>query len=124
MITNCIQATLMKDEFPVREPEKYWSFLYVDDFLEAVMLIIKNGKIKGNVNIGNPDLIKLGAAAQIIKSIPSRNHYFENVDQFHSPYSEPTWAPETRTLSSYSWCPRTKVQDGLLETFTWWSKKS
>jgi nucleoside-diphosphate-sugar epimerase len=124
MITNCIQAALTKNNFPVREPDRYWSFLYVDDFLEAVMLIIENGKIKGIVNIGNPDLIKLGAAAQIIESISSRNHYFENVNLFHSPYSEPTWAPETRTLSSYSWRPRTKVQDGLLETFTWWSNKS
>lgn len=122
LITEGIKKCLANEEYPVANPNKVWSFLYIEDFLNAVVLILENKSISGIINIGNPEVTQIGLAAKMIAELPNQSHEINYETTNKISHVEPTWIPETKTLSELSWSPRVDFKEGLLNTFHWWKK--
>ena len=123
LITESIKSRLIHQEIRIANQEKHWSFLYVDDFLAAVILILKNKNVSGIVNIGNSDFTEIGKVAEMISNLPNQIRLINNATAENSTLLEPSWIPETTTLSELYWRPRVDLSSGLLKTYLWWSGK-
>ena len=122
LITEGIKKRLSNEEYPVANPNKDWSFLYIEDFLNAVVLILENKSISGIINIGNPEVTQIGLSAKMIAELPNQSYEINVETTNQISYLEPTWIPETKTLSELSWRPVVDFREGLLNTFLWWKK--
>jgi nucleoside-diphosphate-sugar epimerase len=123
IITEGIRKVIAGEDFIIQHPNRKWSFLYIDDFTNAILTIVENEDLSGVINIGNPAANELGLVSEIIsKSLnrePEQNNPAENAD-FDSVL---TWIPKTQTLSSVGWQPQTTLHEGISKTIDWWRLK-
>lgn len=123
IVTEGIRSAISGEKFVVQHPNRKWSFLYIDDFTNAILKILENKDLSGVINIGNPVATELGLVSEIISNglnlEPERNNPVENAD-LDSVF---TWIPKTETLSSLGWQPETSIHEGISKTIEWWLLK-
>jgi dTDP-6-deoxy-L-talose 4-dehydrogenase (NAD+) len=54
IVTEGIRKAILGEEFVIAKPNLKWSFLYIDDFTDAILKILENEDLPGIINIGNP----------------------------------------------------------------------
>jgi nucleoside-diphosphate-sugar epimerase len=123
VITECILKSLNGEPYFIENPNKKWSFLYIDDFTDAVCKIIERDHLLGVVNVGNPNPVKLSAIPDNVGALLGilRSPYPEDFPEIHE--STTTWIPKTSTLDSIGWYPKILINDGIKETLHWWQHK-
>ena len=123
LITDCIKDRFQETNFMLNHPDKYWSFLFIDDFVNAVLDIIFKINRPLTINVGSDTAVKLQDVVRMIQStdlsIGAKLFWGEAVRSY--PY--PTWIPQIDTLKSLGWRPGIDIQDGLFETLNWWSER-
>jgi len=112
-VNNDAVYTVWGSGSPLRE------FLYVDDLVNAIEIIIKNKVSKYDViNIGGGEEISIKKLAELIKKLVE----FEGELVFDS--SKPDGINKKMLDSSLikkeSWIPRCDLQDGLEKTYDWY----
>lgn len=100
--------------FEVLEPNRHWSFLFVDDFALAIEALIESEDKNSVVNIAQPKLLTI---KEICSHLPGAKVTFKEEDEF----SSQGFYPETRSLISYGWETKTPIHDGC--RITWESFK-
>ncbi len=123
LVSEAIHKKILNQEYQVHHPNRIWSFLYIDDFLDAVTLIIRTKSISGIVNIGNPQATTVGNVAKMIAETPTSQLENESENLLNSSFSSVAWIPETQKLSELLWSPQVKLDVGLNQTFIWWSEE-
>jgi len=122
-VTEGIRNAISGEKFVVQYPNRKWSFLYIDDFTNAILKILGNEDLSGVINIGNPVAINLELVSEIISNClnlaPGHNNPVQNAHLD----SDFTWLPKTETLSSLGWQPETTIQEGISKTIKWWLEK-
>ena len=123
IVTEGITKAISGEEFVIERPSLKWSFLFIDDFTDAIMTIVENEDLSGVINIGNPVATKLELVnEEIFKSLEIKPRY-KNVAQKVDLDSGITWIPKTETLFNLGWQPQTTFREGISKTVQWWSVK-
>jgi GDP-D-mannose 3',5'-epimerase len=56
------------------------SFLYIDDCLDAMLMLMRQNSFKGPVNIGSEEMIAINDYARMIRDISGKDIKFKNID--------------------------------------------
>ena len=97
------------------------SFIYIDDFCEAIYLSMKKGKLGETYNFTNREYVSIAWLVKKICSLTSTN--FKKLIRItkdrptkdHSYKMDPTKAERT-----FNWKPKYSIEDGLKKTIDWY----
>ena len=115
LIPNIISNLLKKERFKILNSNLKKDFLFIDDFINAIFLSIKNKKLFGKiVNVGSGKSISLNYLGKKIQSIIKQGKViFKNTKK-------------TKSLSQFSsinlikkntnWKPKVTLNEGLMKT--------
>lgn len=99
-------------------------FLYVDDLAEAVVFLMENVAAKdiykqniSQINIGTGEDIEIGKLAELIKKLVGYDGKIEY--DTTKPDGTPRKLLDVSKLNQLGWRHRTKLEDGLRETYEW-----
>ena len=115
LIPNIISNLLKKERFKILNSNLKKDFLFIDDFIDAIFLSIKNKKLFGKiVNVGSGKSVSLNYLGKKIQSIIKQGKViFKN-------------KKKTKSLSQFSsinlikkntnWKPKVTLNEGLMKT--------
>ena len=115
LIPNIISNLLKKERFKILNSNLKKDFLFIDDFIDAIFLSIKNKKLFGKiVNVGSGKSVSLNYLGKKIQSIIKQGKViFKNTKK-------------TKSLSQFSsinlikkntnWKPKVTLNEGLMKT--------
>lgn len=99
-------------------------FLYVDDLAEAVVFLMENVAAKdiykqniSQINIGTGEDIEIGKLAELIKNLVGYDGKIEY--DTTKPDGTPRKLLDVSKLNKLGWRHKTKLEDGLRETYEW-----
>jgi UDP-glucose 4-epimerase len=105
LLPSLLKSMMDSKSFKIREPSKSWSFLFIDDFVRAIQLIIESKLPHPVVNIGNSQLTTI---LEICKTVDKE---FEYVDKFDS-QEKIGYFPSLEQLENLGWAPRVELSEG------------
>jgi len=120
-IPNIISNLLKKKKFKILNSNFKKDFLFIDDFINAIFLSIKNKKLFGKIiNVGSGKSISLNYLGKKIQSIIKQGKViFKNENK-------------TKSLSQFSsidlikkntnWKPKVNLNEGLIKTINYYRK--
>ena len=97
------------------------SFCYVDDLIDAVVLLMNKNDFTGPVNAGNPhEFTMLELAEEVLKFARSKS----KLEFLPLPQDDPRQRkPDIRlAISELGWRPKVSLADGLKETISYFKK--
>ncbi len=124
LITQLIKKLRSNENFDISNPNGLWSFLYIDDFTEAIYALHKDIRISGIVNIGNPKSSKIGEVVDHIAASLGKSRNVTKSVSTDPKAMDLTWIPDTSTLTGLDWSPKISLNTGLENTIRWWEQNS
>ena len=110
------EVELWGDGTPFRE------FLYVDDLAEAVIFCMKYYDGTEHLNIGSGVEISIYNLAQIIsKTVGFNGNLYWNKEK---PNGTPRKLLDSSNIFNLGWKPKTNLEDGIRETYSWFKTQS
>jgi UDP-glucose 4-epimerase len=94
-------------------------FIYIDDLLEAMCLIVGNANFEGeSINVANGEEIRIKDAVKIFYDIfnPATEYHFTNENRKGDPIN---WKADVTVLKSYGYSPRYTFKEGLINYCNW-----
>jgi UDP-glucose 4-epimerase len=120
LIPNTVKSLSNQKSMDLTEGVQKWSYLYITDLAEALLVCIKNG-LSGIINCGNPEPVLIKEVVLKIASLMGR----EDLLNFGAiPYRNDQvmlMSPVCETLSSVGWHPRVDINEGLYQVVEWLS---
>jgi GDP-L-fucose synthase len=101
-------------------------FLYINDFIEAILLIIKNSSYKENYyeyNISNGKCITINNLALLIKRLVNNNLRLRYLKEMPKTIDKRKISSR-KFHSEFKWMARTDLKIGLTKTIEWYRKNS
>ena len=101
-------------------------FLYINDFIEAIFLIIKNSNYKENYyeyNISNGKYITINNLAILIKSLVNNNLRLRYLKEMPKTIDKRKTSSR-KFQSEFKWMAKTDLKIGLTKTIEWYRKNS
>jgi len=127
-IFDTMKSVLESVNPPVYFGEQTRDFIYVDDAVDALCLILNNGKIRSNrvgaFNIGSGSEISLNSLASKIIELCG----VDGVEVSETTHDLGVWIDYPRMrlnldkIDMYGWKPKVSLDDGLREVYEWMSK--
>ncbi|HEV2441392.1 MAG TPA: UDP-glucuronic acid decarboxylase family protein [Steroidobacteraceae bacterium] len=111
-----VQALLDKDITVYGDGSQTRSFCYVDDLIEAFLMLMRTGdEVTGPVNLGNPEEYAIDTLAQIIVEL---THSKSRIVRRPLPQDDPRQRrPDIgQARAALGWQPRTPLREGLVKT--------
>lgn len=101
-------SDLQNTALTIENPKALWSFLYEDDFADAVKRILECTEISGVINIANPQLVEI---QQIVDTWfgSSRN----TSDWYEKDIIREGFFPIVGKLKSIGWTPEVSLEKGI-----------
>ena len=98
------------------------SFCFVDDLIDAMIIFMKNDKIVGPVNAGNPkEYSMIEVANTIIKLTKSKSKLLFKKLPLDDPQKR---KPDISIIKSLNWLPNTSLIEGLEKTIQYFIKEN
>jgi nucleoside-diphosphate-sugar epimerase len=94
------------------------SFIYIDDFIDGLMLVLEGGEHNQIYHIGTQDEVSMRDLAAQVVSLFGRRPAFR-----HLPLQAggtPRRCPDTTKLRALGFVPRTPLAEGLKRTWKWY----
>lgn len=96
------------------------SFLYIDDCLDAVRLLMK-GSFVGPVNIGSEEMISINEFTHLVARISGKSITVKNIN---GPTGVRGRCSDNRIIEAeLGWKPKFDLERGITETFKWISQQ-
>ena len=115
LIPNIISNLLKKKNFKILNSNLKKDFLFIDDFINAIFLSIKNKKLSGKIiNVGSGKSISLNYLGKKIQSIIKQGKViFKNKNKTKS-LSQ--FSSIDLILKNTNWKPKVTLNEGLMKT--------
>ena len=99
------------------------SFLYIDDLIQAIELILMKGKIGNIYNISSSDEISImDLAKNLLKIIKNIDNIDDNIMYIEDrKYNDKRYYICDKKLKELGWTKTTDLNDGLKKTIEWYS---
>ena len=123
LIPIIIKGCLNNKSFACTEGNQYRDFLYIDDFSELVLKILKSKKNKNgiyNVGFGRPTQVK-NIINLIRKNIKKGKPIFGKI-KMRKEEMKYTYPNIKKIKKNYKWKPKINVSDGLKKTIKFYAK--
>ena len=121
LIPLVIDACLKNKSFNCTEGSQYRDFLYVDDFIDLVIKIIKKRKVKhGIYNAGYGKPIKVKTVINSIQKIIKKGNPIFGKLQMRKDESFSSYPNISKIKKNFKWKPRTKIEEGLKKTINFY----
>ena len=104
-------AEKQQTQVDLRNPSMFWSYLYIDDFANAIEKIIVEKKVSGIINIGSPNFYEISDIVAIWHGESS-----SEINNFVISESNIGYFPVLEKLISIGWKPFTSLAVGLKKT--------
>lgn len=122
VISNFIVQALRGDKITIYgDGSQTRSFCYIDDLVEGMILMMKQEKDIGPINLGNPEEISILELAETIKRITKSK---SKIEFLPARENDPVRRqPDIRKAEEIlGWKPKVTLEDGLKETIKWFRK--
>jgi len=97
--------------------------IYVDDFAEACLSLLKARSIRFDVfNVGSGRATTVTEVVENLIQISKSNHTTVEYEDYSKPSSKGRVLNCQKIQEAVSWYPRWTLQNGLAETYHWWEK--
>ena len=118
VVSNFVVAALRNQDITVYgDGMQTRSFCYVDDLIDAILLVMKNDDHVGPVNIGNPEEVTILELAETVVRLAKSS---SKIRHQTLPKDDPVRRkPEISLASSLGFVPKVKLEDGLTETIAY-----
>lgn len=94
------------------------AFCYIDDFVNAVSILIEKGKDKNIYNIGNDEETKI---IDVVKKIISISKFNTKIIKTKSSLGDtPRRCPNINKIKKLGFSPKTNLNAGLKKTYKWY----
>ena len=129
LIPLVINNILSKKEIPIYgDGQNIRDWLYVEDHIRAIDLIINKGKIGENYLIGgfnelkNIDLVKkiIETTDKLLGKKPGSSKYLMSFVEDRPGHDERYAIDSSKIISDLGWKPMIKFEDGILKTVKWY----
>jgi len=111
ILMELYKSELEGDELNVDNPKTLWSFLYEDDFADAVKRILESTNVSGVVNIANPQLVEI---QRIVDTWLGSSH--NSSEGYENDKVEEGFFPIVGKLKSIGWAPEVSLEEGIQRT--------
>ena len=96
-------------------------FLYIDDFIDGLIMAFQDEKIQGPINIASGKPVSIKEVVNILRKITK----YEVDKEIIFDNTMPSMIPIRLINSDYAkvnlgWKPKTDIKDGLLKTYKWY----
>ncbi len=110
-----------KKEFPIQgSGNETRAFIYIDDFVDALILLLNKGKHLETYNIGTMDEISIKNLTMLVaKTLAVSISIKPGKLQPGSPLRR---CPDTTKIQNLGFKPKTSLDEGLKQTVEWYSK--
>jgi GDP-L-fucose synthase len=98
------------------EPRR--EFLYVDDLADALLFLMEHHNDPNPINVGTGQDTPIKDLAKLIQNI--LGHEGEILYDTSKPDGTPRKVLDTSKIRSLGWKPKTKLEDGIRETYAWY----
>ncbi len=120
LITKIIELKKNEIVLPIQgDGESSRSFIYIDDFSDAVMLLLKKGKNKEIYNIGTEQEIKIKDLVEMLGDVAKKEIKIKQSDQPAG--GTKRRCPDTSKLRKLGFKDKITLIDGLTRTFLWYN---
>ena len=120
LLAGMVRSALNDTVYRIASPSTPWSYLYVDDFVNALEIIVKNFEIDGAINVGNPSAVYVEEIATKASEILSAMFPTWPGLEFERVTVSDGRIPQTKKLEKFNWTPSTPLQIGLEKTVNWY----
>jgi len=123
-ITNKILAAIKNKKNTIilqGDGDQKRSFIFIDDFLDALYLILKKGKNE-IINIGTNDLITVRKLAQIILKQFSESNLKIIYDKKNPAGGTLIRNPDIKKIKKYGFQKRVLINEGIYRTVSWYKE--
>jgi nucleoside-diphosphate-sugar epimerase len=119
-ITKMNQLKNDQTDFPIKGTgQETRSFIYIDDFVSGVLLLLQKGEHKEIYNIGTTDEITISELASTIAVLMKKQII---IQKSQVPLGSTTRrCPDITKLKKLGFSPTTQLEEGLQKTILWYS---
>ena len=110
-------------DFPCSHGRQYRDFLYINDLIDAIFLILKNEKAKGeifNIGFGRPLKIK-NIIKQILRFYKSGNPQFDMI-KLRKEEQMKIYPDTSKARRVLNWRPKVNFSEGLTKTIKYYNE--
>lgn len=112
VIPNFIRWALNSEALKVQgDGHQIRTFCHINDFVEALMTIIKHPAPPCVINIGSPIPTPILTLAKLINRLTGNTAGIEQVEKY--PYETISRIPDIRRIRSLGWCPKIDLEEGV-----------
>ena len=123
VVSNFIIQALKNEDISVYgDGEQTRSFCYVDDLIDGFLMMMKNDKFIGPVNLGNPGEFKVIELAEIILDLTNSR---SKIIRMPSPPDDPLKRKPDISLAKemLGWEPKIPLHEGLKKTIKYFENE-
>lgn len=121
LIPLVINSCLKNKSFNCTDGKQYRDFLYVDDFIDLVIKILKKRKIKeGIYNVGSGKPIKVKTVISSIQKIIKKGKPLFGKIKMRMDESYSSYPNISKIKKNFNWKPKTKLLSGLKKTINFY----
>ncbi len=96
------------------------SFCYIDDFVEAIKILIKKGKHKNIYNIGTEKEVRINDVVKQIITMSKKNLSIKKIASKKG--NAKRRCPDISKIKKIGYKPKISLKEGLIKTFNWYKK--
>ncbi len=123
LIPNIVDSLANNKSMKMTLGEQEWSYLHAYDLANAFATVIKDEKINGIVNLGNPKTILIREAGLIIGRILGKENLLDFGAIDYRPDQVMKLQPICETLTNAGWSPQIDFEFGVKQTIDWLQRK-
>lgn len=121
-LINCWKKNIRPE---IKNPSAKNDFIYIDDVVEALIMLLENCKKSGEYDIGCGKLIGTQEIINIIAEKLKVRDWFKDVNQLNDVYSIPSpVADVSRIKEEIGWEPRINIEEGIQKMIDYYLSKN
>jgi nucleoside-diphosphate-sugar epimerase len=109
---------------PLTRGEQEWSYLHALDLARAFETAIETPSIKGIMNVGNPETVKVSDVAKEIGIALNKTELLGFGDLKYREDQVMKLAPACESLTAAGWKPEISLKDGIAHLINWMNHKT